>query len=318
MKYAKSVLISALAVLLAACGSGGTDTAGGSAEPQDAAAESGEAAEGTAVESYPGMTGNIIIPDDPSEFNYESFTAIDNDLCTVTFKDIDATEGFAINFELENKSPDNYTFMAESVSVNGMAIGGGYMYTPVSAGQKTETPLQLGYIYKEWGVGKYTDIEITMVVRTEYYSEEPVARETFHIYPYGEDKAEKFVREPMENDKVLIDNDMVKLIFSDNGQLNTVPPEYGAMMIHMYIENKTDQTFSVSIADVSVNDYMMRSGSPMLTLNAERCGLTELYLEGAQLAECDIEKIEEVEFELGLFEPNGYEPLYTEIVTLTP
>lgn len=151
-----------------------------------------------------------------NEISFTEIVAIDNDECTIKITDIDPDNlwGYTLKVQLENKSVEKtYMYSVESASINGVQCDP-FFATEVAAGKKSNNEISFtDSDLEDNGIGDYTDIELTFrVYDSDDWIADEIARETVHVYPYGEDKATIFVRETQANDNVIIDNDYVTVI----------------------------------------------------------------------------------------------------------
>lgn len=72
-------------------------------------------------------------------------------------------------------------------------------------------------------------------------------RETIHIYPYGEDKAVKFVREAQATDNVIIDNNYITVIVTGYEK-----DDIFGYTVNLFLLNKTDKNVMFSVDEASV------------------------------------------------------------------
>ena len=182
---------------------------------------------------------------------------IDHDECSIKVTTIDPYSiwGYRIYVQLENKSVDkNYTFYIEDIAVNGVMCSTLFS-TTVAPGKLANDDITISTsVLKENGIVDFTDIEISFkVYESGQYGTDGIVRETIHIYPYGEDKATKFVRESQPGDIVLVDNQYVTVTAIKFGYTSS-----GGYEVDLYIVNKTSDTeLSVSLDDVSINGVMI-------------------------------------------------------------
>ena len=150
------------------------------------------------------------------EITFTEVVAVDNDECSIKITGVNADKlkGVTLKAQLENKSTEKtYMFSVETAAINGIKCDP-FFAAEVAAGKKSNNEIRFtGDDLKENGVGDYTDIELTFrVYDTNDWMADPVAKETVHIYPYGEDKAVKFVRESQPDDNIIVDNEFVTII----------------------------------------------------------------------------------------------------------
>lgn len=253
-----------------------------------------------------------------NRFSFTEMTAVDNDECLIKITDvyIDDTFGFALKTYLENKSTDKtYIFTVDSVFINGVQ-GDSLFYAEVSPEKKANEDIFFSTEELEQnGVGDFTDIELTFSVSDNAdWSADPVATETVHVYPYGEDKAVQFVREPQDTDIVLVDNEYVSVIVTGYN-----PNGYWGYTVNLFLINKTDKKVMFSADDVSVNGFML---DPFYgeSLAGGKCAFSSMSWFEEEFDENDITDVEEIEF---TFRARDYEDwladdFVNESITLNP
>ncbi len=312
MKQLKTLAILSLALTLSACGSSETaNTEAPAEEQQTQEAASPETAEPVKEEEPANQL--------PA---FEPYTVIDNDECTVTVKEVKLGDKLTAKFMMENKSDSaEYSFDVWEVSVNGISLDSNSYslgYKTLPAGKKANETLTISKnALKDFGVDQdFTDLEIRMTVR-DYndYEADAVADERFHIYPYGEDKAVKYVYEPADNHHVLVDNDDVKIVQTGFDKANN--DNYYAYAFRFYIENKTDTTLNLYAEDAYINGYQVY---PYIqgNLGAGKACFTAWYIDQSQLTENDIETIEEAEVDLSIYDYDSYDNVFSDTLTLVP
>ncbi len=299
MKNKVKFLTILMAAALAACSS---STASSETEKDDTS--SGETAQET-------------VKEETDEVTFEQFTAIDNEACSIAITDIkpDALFGYTVKTLMENKSDKTLMFAAESASVNGVQCDPLFA-SEIAAGKKSNEDITFAdSALKNNGIDRFTDIEIVFrVYDSEDWSADPVVYESVHVYPFGEDKAETFVRQPADSDTVLADNDDVSVIVTGYD-----PDNMWGYTVNMYILNKSDKRLMVSIEDASVNGFM---ADPFFatSVNPQRCEFTSVSWTDSALEENGISEVEEIEFSLIVHDYDDYmaDPVVSQTVTLKP
>lgn len=164
-------------------------------------------------------------------------------------------------------------------------------------------------------MGDYTDIELTFrVYDSDDWSADEAARETVHIYPYGEDKAVRFVRETKATDNVIVDNDDVTVIVTGYEK-----DDIWGYTVNLFLVNKTDKNIMFSADDASVNGYM---ADPFYatTVVAGKCAFSSMSWSDSMLEDNNITAVEEIEFKLRAYDSNDWSggDFFNETVTLKP
>lgn len=256
--------------------------------------------------------------DKKNEISFTEIVAVDNDECTIKITDIDPDNlwGYTLKVQLENKSTEKtYMYSVESASINGVQCDP-FFATEVAAGKKSNNEISFSDSdLEDNGVGDYTDIELTFrVYDSNDWMADEVARETVHVYPYGEDKATIFVRETQANDNVIIDNDYVTVIVT--GYEDDAIWGY---TVNLFLLNKTDKDVMFSIDEASVNGYM---ADPFYATEvaAGKCAFSSMSWSDTTLEDNNITDVEEIEFKFRAYDSDNWfgDDFANEIITLNP
>lgn len=250
-----------------------------------------------------------------------SFTEIvvaDNKNCSIIITGIDSdnSSGFTVQVELKNKSNDkSYMVSIEDSFINGIDCLTDFALQ-IDAGKKYNADIiLLSNQLKDNGVGDFTDIELTFFVfDLGNWDAGTVVLETVHIYPYGEDKASKYVRETQPSDNVIVDNQYVKVIV-----IGYDPENENGYAVDLFLLNKTASVAMFSVADASVNGHNI---NPYYTayVSANGCAFSSIVWPDNILKEKGITDIEEIQL---LLAANTYENwqgdyYFKETFTLNP
>ena len=249
----------ALLFTLVACGGkpAGKDIAGGPAEAQPADSE-------------------IVLIDD------ERFTV------SVTYIRSDDQGGLHLGIRSVSRSADtNYSCIVKRTSVNGVAVNGSFIWgIDVGDDWASEIYFLSSDLYGN-DIGGYTDIALPFSI---YISDsgEHVLDETFHIYPDGEDKAVRYVREPQPTDVVLVDNESVTVTLT--GVEPDDPEDY---ILDLFYENKTARNVYFDTNRYYVNGVLFyRSEEPgYLEAGPGTCGFSRIALPKSLLQENGISDV---------------------------
>ncbi len=253
-----------------------------------------------------------------NEIPFTEMVAIDNEECSIKFTGIEADNiwGYTVKTVLENKSSDKtYMFAIESASINGVQCDP-FFATEVVAGKKSNEKISFADdSFEKSGITEVTDIEITFrVYDSEDWSADAVAEETVHIYPYGEEKAVKFVREAQPSDNVIINNDAVTVTVTGYGYDDIM-----GYTVHLFLENKTDKRVMFSVEAASVNGFM---ADPFYayTVSSGTCAFSSISWADSTLKENDISDVETIEFNFRAYDEENWsdDDLANETITLNP
>lgn len=253
-----------------------------------------------------------------NKITFTELVAVSNDECEIkiTGIDPDAFMGYTLKAVLENKNNEKtYMFSLENASINGVQVSPLFA-NEVSPGKKSNEKISFADSNLNGNdIGEYTDIELTFrVYDSDNWSADEVARETVHIYPYGEEKATVFVREALETDNILIDNENVSVIVTGYRE-DTI---FG-YSVDVYLINKSDKNIMFCVDDASVNGYMV---DPYFakTVDAGKSTFSSITWSDYTLEENDITTIDDIEFVLRAYDADDWssEDFVKETVTLNP
>ena len=265
-----------------------------------------------------GSVGNSESKMTKEDITFDQMTAIDNDMCSfvITEIDPDSTWGYTLKVTLENKSPDrNIMFSVDNASINGVNDDPLFAKS-VAAGKKATGEINFSNSYlRENGILPVTDIELILRVHDDDdWSVSDYANTTVHVYPYGEDKAVQFVREPQPTDIVIVDNDYVTAIITGIDK-----DGFWGYTLNLYLVNKTDAGAMFSVENASVNGFM---ADPFFasSVTANKCKFASISWSDSALEESGIKDVEEIEF---TFEADSSEDwsapdYFKDIVKITP
>lgn len=248
---------------------------------------------------------------------FSEVVAVDNDECSIKITEIDPddTFGYLLKSTLENKSSDKtYYFTIDYATVNGVLCNPLFSAS-VAADKKANEDISISEdSFNGEDIGDYTDI----MIRFRVYDDEDwsvvVAEETVHIYPYGEDKATKYVRKEKSSDNVIVDNKNIKVTVLSCGE-----DDFWGYMVSMSIENKTDKNVMVTAEDVSVNGFM---ADPYFAISVPAGISAYTYMEWSDetFEDNGITDVEEIEFNLRAYDEDnwGADDLANQTVTFKP
>ena len=253
-----------------------------------------------------------------NKITFTEVVAVDNTECLIKITGIDPDNmwGYSLNAQIENKSADKtYMFTVDSAAINGVQCDP-FFASEVAAGKKDITSISFsGDDLKENGVGDYTDIELTFrVYDSNNWEAEDVAKETVHIYPYGEDKAVKFEREAQTTDNVILDNEYVTVIVTGYEE-----DEIWGYSAKLFLINKTDKEVMFSVNEASVNGFMADPFYATSVL-AGKCKFSSMTWSDSTFEENGITAVEEIEFNLRAYDYGDWTAtdFANEKITLNP
>lgn len=301
---------------MTACGENGS-TAELPSVSSDAESEQQETYEETEME----RSAQEITSDDASteSIQFEPVTVADNEACSIIIREIeeDSIWGYTLKTLLENRSADKtYMFSVQSASVNGVEADPLFA-REVTAGMKANEEISFtGGKLTENGITQYTDIALSFrVYDNDDWMADPVYEDTIHVYPYGQEKAEKYVREMQPSDIMIAENEYASVAVTGY----TEDPVWG-YTVNLFLVNKTpDHAIMFSVDDASVNGYMI---DPFFatTVNPGNCAFREMSFSDSALEENSITNIDEIAFSLRAYDADqfGAEDYMKESVILHP
>lgn len=300
------VLTLILMLSLAACG--GTESADTPvAEAQSSTAATEEAA---ATEAATEAAKELA--------EFEEIIAVDNEYCTIKITGIDADSlwGYSLKVYLENKSTDKtFLFSVDSASINGV-MAEPLFAAEVAAGKKSNEDITFATdALVDNDVGDFTDLELSFrVYDNEDWLADPVATPTVHVYPYGEENAVTFVRQPQSTDTVLADNEYATVTLIGCGE-----DEIWGYSADLFIENKSDTSIMVSVDEASVNGFMV---DPFYadSVSVGKSAFSSITWFESDLTDNGITEVESMEFVLRIYDSEDWlaDDFFNEIVTITP
>lgn len=312
MKKILTLLLSfALVLSLAACGG---ETTPSNSDNTPVSSQNGESTGNDSTEENKDSTTEQA----ENQVVFEEVVAVDNEECVIKITEIEPDNmwGYTLKAQLENKSTEKtYMFSVESAAINGVQCDPLFA-TEVAAGKKANEEISFSdSALEENGVGDFTDIELTFrVYDSNDWTADAVAKETIHVYPYGEDKAVTFVREAQPSDNVIIDNEYVTVIVTGYED-----DDIWGYTANLFLMNKTDTTVMFSVDDASVNGYM---ADPFYatSVSAGKCAFSSMSWSDTTLEENGITEIEEIEILLRAYNADDImaDDFANEVITLNP
>ena len=247
--------------------------------------------------------------EDETVIDFEPTTILDNEECSIVVNRIERNGALGTSMELtlENKSKDKtYEYTIDGAAVNGLSLDP-FLSTEVPAEKKANDRLflsdaryyQEGSDFYREEIGDLTDIELTFRIYDAADEEKKdIVYETVHVYPFGQQNATMYTREPQESDVVLVDNDEVKVVVTKK----EVDSQQGCVL-NFYLENKTNYSIAYQIEDISINEYMT---NPYWydKVNAGKIGLDSIQWTMDELEDIGIKdsaQIETLELQLNVY-----------------
>lgn len=253
-----------------------------------------------------------------NEITFTELLVVDNDECTIKITGIEEDNlfGYTLKTYLENKSAEKtYMFALNNVSVNGIQVTSLFA-NEVAPGKKANEGLYiLESALPENGIGDFTDIELSFrVYDSDDWTADEVAEVTAHVYPYGEDKVTKYVREAQSTDNVIVDNESVKVTVIGYDEDSLL-----GYSVKLFLENKTDKEVMFSADEASVNGFM---ANPIFATSvaAGKCTFSSMSWSDSAFEDNGITEVTEIEFTLKAYDNNDWfaDKFAEEIIKLNP
>ncbi len=253
-----------------------------------------------------------------TEVPFEEIVVVDDEevMIKITGLNPDGFWGYEVKIFLENKSTEKtYMFSVLDAFINGVKADP-FFASEVSPGKKENSSLTFDTTTLEKNnIEQFTDFEIIFrVYDSDDWSADDIANETINIFPFGEDKAIKFEREPKESDNVIVDNEYVTVIVTGYED----DPIWG-YTANLYLVNKSEKEVMFSVSDAAINGFMV---DPFFarSLFPGKSSFSGISWSDSTLEEQGITDIEEIEFLLRVYDYNDYSAadLVNQIVILNP
>ncbi|MBR5825719.1 MAG: hypothetical protein IKY78_01395 [Clostridia bacterium] len=247
-------------------------------------------------------------PTDEKEEEDEDFSAvtvIDNEYCKIEVTGLsEDLFGTVLNVTAENKTTDkNLFFATENCSINGVAVESVFSEN-VTAGNKAVSSISfLDDNLTENGITEYTDIEIAFrVYDGDDWTGDDLVKRSAHIYPYGEDKAERFTREAKSTDVPVFDNDEVSATIIGWGT-----DDVFGYCLSFFFENKSaDTEYTFDISTLAVNGVETIPAAAFI-IPAGKIGLEKCHITEGELTSYGITDFNDIFFTMSAFETDNWE-----------
>lgn len=313
-KIISIILALCMAASLAACSSGSSGGNGNGATTNMAEGNNQQPGEEESKNLAPSAEQTEA---SENQISFDGITVVDNDECSISIVEIDPDNiwGYTLKVNLENKSEDKtYMFSVESAAVDGLQCDPLYA-TEVAAGKKSVDTISFSDSSLKENDVKFSDIELRFrVYDSDDWAADAVAKETVHVYPFGEENAETFERPKLSSDNVIIDNEYVTVTVIGQDADN-----FWGYTVNLFLQNKTDTEIMFSVDEASVNGYMADPFWATSVLPG-KCAFSSMSWSDTALEEIGIEEIEAIEFNLRAYDSNDWSAadFANETVTLNP
>ncbi|MDO4754529.1 MAG: hypothetical protein Q4A41_05935 [Bacillota bacterium] len=267
------IMLTVLCLILASCG----NKEGTGPSESSAPSTSGESEQAIVNKSGPAQDALIF----------------ENKVCTLKVKNMTPNEnfGYTIDLTLQNKLPNDTIYLSVSSFING--IGNSWPnYRSVEPNQETEIRIDLEDFspLKQFGVKEIGDIELAY--RISYITNKEIIKDSYHIYPLGEDKKARHERN-VDTDIVLIDNESVKIRATGIIDYSAI----GTLAVEMYMENKTETPLEVVFHDVFLNNIKDKKigDTYRFEVHPGRALFAELYFASDDVSALKAQEITEID-----------------------
>ena len=238
---------------------------------------------------------------------------VETDYITMEVNGIEVEDDYLIIDTLvtNSSSKRGYEVSVTRASVNGIEIYPTYC-EDVEAEDECDEPIEIGLsnVIENTEITDISDIELTIAIEDD--DMEVVYTDIVHIYPYGADQAERYARPAADTDIVIVDNEQYKVTVTEF--------EYVAgwgYSIHMYIENKTDETICLRGDDYSLNDTDADTRYDDV-VGAKGVSFSRLEWSQSDLDDADVEEVTSINFTLSIYDEAADNLLYRSTIALNP
>lgn len=238
---------------------------------------------------------------------------VDNDDYSITVLGIDENTalGYAINVLVENKTKDKNLYISSDDSyVNGVKVGT-LLSSSVAAGKSEETMIFFDDI-KKYGLTDFTDIEINVsALDSDDFTSGYFAKDTIKIYPRGEENATTFTYDVKDTDQVLVDNEVVKVVYVGSDKSNG----YAASI---YVENKTTKEITLDATEVTVNGTEMEPYY-IESVRGGKNAFTEMSWLDSDFETAGLDKnaVSSIEFNLEIYDSESMVEYFDDKISIT-
>ena len=239
----------------------------------------------------------------PTQYQFPETVLVNNEHCAVTVRSIDpeGTFGYTMQVLLENRTDLELMFSLREVSVNGFMCDPFFAAT-VSPGMKANE--EVSFLKEDLaanGIADVTDITFELVVYdsmdllAEYLVEEDVT-----VYPQGEAAYRTYERQPQPGDVVLFTNADCAMTVTGFD-----PESSWGYAMHVFLENRTDDTLMFSASNVAVNGFMCDPYWAVEVAPGKKCNTQITWLE-SDLTENGITQVETISLPVRVYESDDW------------
>lgn len=238
---------------------------------------------------------------------------VDNDDYSITVQSIDENSimGYVINVLVENKTKDkNLYISSDDTYINKVKVDA-ILFSSVEAGKSEETMIMFGDL-KKIGLTDITDIEMQVsAMDADDYMSDYFVKDSFQIYPRGEENATKFTYDVKDTDQVLVDNESVKVVYVGSD----TESGYEASI---YVENKTTKEITLDATGVTVNGIEVEPYYIEIVAG-ERNAFTGMswFDSDFQTAGIDKNAVSSIEYNLEIYDSESMAQYFNDKISIT-
>lgn len=243
----------------------------------------------------------------------EPLCIVQTDYITMEVNSIGVEDGYLeIDTLVTNSNAKRgYEVTIARASINGIEIYPTYSEDVDAEDENGEAiEIDLSNVIENTDITDITDIELTVVIEDD--DMEVVYRDVVNIYPYGEEKAERYVRPTADTDVVVLDNDKFTVTVTDCEYV-----EDWGYSVHMFIQNKTDATVYVEGAAFSLNDVDAATRYDDY-VGPKGASISHLEWSQSDLDEAGVEDVTSISFILNIYDEKADKLLCGQTVVLNP
>ena len=249
---------------------------------------------------------------------------VDRDDLFFAIKEVrsDTTLGYTWKVYIENRTDKNLMFSFEKVSVNGVMCDP-FWAEVITGGRKGNCDITwMRDALESRSIGDVYEVNFTLnVYNDDDYTEAPLMRDPFTVFPMGEEKAVSEAEADREAragaivglNKVLVDNDICSIIVT-----GYEPDNVWGYAMHVYLQNKSGDDLVFSAENTSINGIMCDPYWAEVVASGKSAVSTILW-DQSSLAENNITQVSEISIPLKVYsDKNIAEPYVDETIELTP
>ena len=249
---------------------------------------------------------------------------VDRDDLFFAIKEVrsDTTLGYTWKVYIENRTDKNLMFSFEKVSVNGIMCDP-FWAEVITGGRKGNCDITwMRDAFDSRSIGDVYEVNFTLnVYNDDDYTEAPLMRDPFTVFPMGEEKAVEAAKADAEArtgaivglNKVLIDNDTCSVIVT-----GYEPDNVWGYAMHVYLQNKSGDDLVFSAENTSINGIMCEPYWAEVVASGKSAISTILW-DKSSLDENAITQVREISLPLKVYsDKNIAEPYVDETIELEP